>query len=104
MEKMDKKERIEFLLAKEKEALIVAHERKAKIEKKIDEIEKKIERYSTLSQNRKFSEATDILDVSGLSFDEVLEAIKTGDLLHLQEKIENKRAQQQKTEEAEKSG
>lgn len=72
---------------KEQGKLNVLQEKRQKLDEKIKESEAKIVKYTLMINQRKFSEVTDVLNVKGLSLEEVMTAIKNGDLLSLQEKI-----------------
>ena len=75
---------------KETEKLNKLYEKKEEIEKKIEISKALIKKYTTTIEQRKFSEIKDVIHSNGISIEEILEAIKTGDLISLQEKINEK--------------
>lgn len=82
---MEIKEKLE----KDKETLTKLKEKKVKIEEKIKKLEESIEYNTMILDQRKFSEVNNVLEGKALSIDEILKAIQNGDLLSLQEKLEN---------------
>lgn len=81
---------IRIKIQKEKEVLEDLLVKRNKLNEKIKEKEVKIDELNKMLNQRKFSEMTDVLSSKGLSIEELLSAIETGDLLTLQEKLEEK--------------
>lgn len=77
-------------LQKDQETLVKLKEKRARIDEKIKKVEDSIEYNTMLLDQKKFSEVTDVLKGKDLSIEEILSAIQSGDLLSLQEKIEQK--------------
>jgi hypothetical protein len=75
---------------KEQEKLKVLKKKREVLDGRIKDSESKIEQYTMMINQKKFSEVTDVISSTGLSLEEVMAAIKKGDLLSLQEKIEDK--------------
>lgn len=73
--------------ANEQARLKDLQEKRQKLDEKIKLSEGKIEKYTLMINQKTFSQVTDVLTVKGLSIEEVMAAIKNGDLLSLQEKI-----------------
>lgn len=61
--------------------------KRQKLDEKIKASEGRIENYTLMINQRQFSQVTDVLNVKGLSLEEVMAAIKNGDLLSLQDKL-----------------
>lgn len=76
--------------AREQQRLKELKEKRQKLDEKIKLAEANIEKYTNMINQKKFSQVTDVLNSTGLSIDEVMAAIQKGDLLSLQEKIEEK--------------
>lgn len=74
--------------AKEIKKLEILNEKKSDIDEKIKNAEAQIKKIDVLLNQEKMEEASITLSATGITFDELLEAIKKGDLLTLQEKIE----------------
>lgn len=83
-------EKIHEKRAKEQEKLNGLLEKKAEIDERIKESENRIKKYTMMINEQKFTEVNDVISSTGLSLEEVMLAIKSGDLLSLQEKIESK--------------
>lgn len=78
----------EVKLAKEKDRLQVLNGQKAELEEKIKKSEAEIKRLQGILNQKKFNEANDVLCSAGLSLEDVLKAVKNGDMLSLQERME----------------
>lgn len=63
-------------------------EQRSGIDEKIKKAEKEVENYKQLLNQKKFDEANDVLHSKGLSLDEIIKAVQAGDVLSLQEKLE----------------
>lgn len=79
---------IEEKIEKDKAVLNDLKEKKSKLEAKIKKVEESIEYNTMLINQTKFNEVNNVIASKGLSFDEIIKAINNGDLLSLQEKIE----------------
>lgn len=87
---MAKIEKIEESKSKEKKHLDELYAKRDELNEKIKVSEKKIESYDMMINQKKFSEVSDVLNATGVSLGEVLEAFKNGNLNSLQEKIKVK--------------
>lgn len=59
-----------------------------KLDDRIKKLEDEIERYKNIVTQQKFSEVTQVLKSNGLTIDEIMQAVKSGDMLSLQERLE----------------
>lgn len=80
---MDIKEKID----KDKEALILLKEKKDKLNEKIKKLEERIEKNTTILNDMRFNELNEVIKSKGLNIDEILEAVRAGDLLSIQNKL-----------------
>lgn len=69
------------------------------IDEKIKELSNVIEKNEMLLNNEKFNEATKVMNSKGFSLEELLSAVKNGDLTSLQDKIENAEKEEKDKEE-----
>ena len=81
---MEIKEKLE----KDRETLAKLKEKRNSIDEKIKKVEESIKYNTMLLDQKKFSEVNNVLKGKDLSIDEILKAIQSGDLLSLQEKME----------------
>lgn len=81
---MDLREKLE----KEEKKLKNLKEQRATLDEKIKKVEKEIEKCTNVLNQQKFSEVTQVLHAKGLTIDEILNAVRTGDVLALQERME----------------
>lgn len=81
-------EKLTELITKEKNSLKKLYEKRAEIDAKIKKGEAKLQEYEMMSNSQQFGTLTSAISKSGLSVDDLLAAIKSGDLLSLQEKME----------------
>lgn len=79
---------LEAMIAKEEKALEGYKNKIAEYERKAKDSEAKLEEYRMMQNSQKFSEMADIIKQSGLSMDDLIVAIQSGNLLDLQEKME----------------
>lgn len=86
---------VEELLAKENEKLEKLTEKRDALQEKIDAVNKKmklcrdsIARYEMMRNNNQFSELSNALASQNINMDDIMAAIKAGDFLALQEKLE----------------
>ena len=82
-------DKINESIKKEQEKLNSLLEKRLKIEDQIKACESKIRKLTNMNNQKKFTEVKDVLDIKGLSLEEVMAAIKSGDLLSLQEKLQD---------------
>lgn len=95
---MDIKEKLE----KEEKRLQALKSQKITIEEKIKKTEAEIEKYSNLINQKKFSEMSEVLTANGLTIDEILKAVRSGDMLSLQERMEESVKNKEETVKTEK--
>lgn len=77
------------LIRMEKERLQGYEKKYAELEKKIKGCKKKIEEYSLMYDREKLLNLTNTLGGKGISVDEIIAAVASGDLTALQDKIDN---------------
>lgn len=78
------KERLE----KANKKLEVLKAQKKEIDEAIKKVEADVSKYQSILDKAKYDELTNVLQFKGLSLEEMVEAVKRGDLLSLQEKLE----------------
>ena len=81
--------KIEEKLKKEQENLMKFKEKRATLDEKIKECESNIERLTLLKDNQKYTSFANSVQKKGLTVEDVISALQTGDFLSLQEKIES---------------
>lgn len=86
-------EKLQELIAKEKATLAKLYERKAEIESKIKKSESKLNDYEMMNNSQKFGMLSSVVSKNGLSVDDLLAALQSGDLLALQERMEEAQSQ-----------
>lgn len=92
--------KIEEKLKKEQENLMKFKEKRATLDEKIKECESNIERLTLLKDNQKYTSFANSVQKKGLTVEDIISALQTGDFLSLQEKIESnaEELEQQKQE------
>jgi len=81
--------KIEEKLKKEQENLRKFKEKRATLDEKIKECESNIERLTLLKDNQKYTSFANSVQKKGLTVEDIISALQTGDFLSLQEKIES---------------
>lgn len=81
---MDIREKLEKLEKK----LSAFKEKKMIIDEKIKKTENEIEKCNNIISQQKFSEVSQVLTAKGLTLDEIMEAVRSGDIISLQERLE----------------
>ncbi len=81
-------ERLKESLKKEQEKLSELKLKREKLDDRIKEKERLINKYQMMINQEKFSQVNDVISSNGLSLDELMSAIQSGNLLSLQAKIE----------------
>ena len=79
---------IDKLIAAEQAKLEKLEEKYAEIGKKIKASKSAIAKYTMMKNNEKFNTLANALSDKGVSFEDVLSALLEGDVISLQEKIE----------------
>lgn len=79
-------------LKKEKKSLDLLMKKKNSYEEKIKVSENRIQKYESIINQHRFDEANSVLSASGLSLEDVMLAVKNGNLTDLQEKLTAKQA------------
>lgn len=82
---------VEKRLQKAQDRLATLKAQKTEIDEKIKKTENTIEKYQHLINQKKFDAATDVLEVNGLTIDDVIAAVSSGNIASLQERIENRK-------------
>lgn len=82
-------------LAKEQEKLEKLTEQRSALEQKLDALDKKIKKakdkitqYEMMQNSNQFNAMTNTLAAQGISMDDIMAAVKSGDFFSLQEKME----------------
>ena len=83
-------EKIKEKLNNEKEILKKLEIKRDALNEKIRLKQTSICKYENMLKQQKFSSANDVFMAKGLTFDEIMEAVKKGDFTNLQEKMEEK--------------
>lgn len=81
--------KIEEKLKKEQENLMKFKKKRATLDEKIKECESNIERLTLLKDNQKYTSFANSVQKKGLTVEDIISALQTGDFLSLQEKIES---------------
>lgn len=81
-------ERLKESFKKEQEKLSELKLKREKLDDRIKEKERLINKYQMMINQEKFSQVNDVISSNGLSLDELMSAIQSGNLLSLQAKIE----------------
>ncbi|MBD5403032.1 hypothetical protein HDR58_09625 [bacterium] len=79
--------KLDNLIAAEEEKLLKLEEKQNDLNRKIKDCKSNIEKYKLMKNNEQFSALSNALDGKGISIEEVMDAISSGNLLSLQEKI-----------------
>lgn len=86
---------LDQLIQKEQEKIKGYEEKKAKLDIKVNDLkdkikasQEKIDKYQITKDSQMHNELTKKLSNSGLSFDDIMKALQSGDMLVLQEKLE----------------
>lgn len=79
--------KIEEKLKKEQENLMKFKEKRATLDEKIKECESNIERLTLLKDNQKYTSFANSVQKKGLTVEDIISALQTGDFLSLQEKL-----------------
>ena len=85
---MNDPETIIELQAKEEKALDNLKEKKKMIDKQIKETEIKIKNYDKILNHMRISEADDLFTKKGISLDDIMAAVESGDFVNLRNKIQ----------------
>lgn len=75
-------------LTKAEKKLQSLKEQRAVLDEKIKKTENEIERCNSIINQKKFSEVSQVLNAKGLTIDEIMRAVQAGDMLSLQERME----------------
>ena len=81
-------EKLTTLIEKEKNTLNKLYSQKEALDAKIKKSQTKLAEYEMLANNQKYGTLTSVASKSGLSVDDLLAALQSGDLLALQERME----------------
>lgn len=86
---------LDQLIQKEQEKIKGYEEKKAKLDVKVNDLkdkikasQEKIDKYQITKDSQMHNVLTEKLSNSGLSFDDIMKALQSGDMLALQEKLE----------------
>ena len=75
-------------IKQESEKLKVLREKMAELDQKIKKAESVLERYQLMQNNEQYEAIQKATENSGLSIDDILSALHSGDMLGLQERME----------------
>lgn len=78
---------IQEKIKKDQETLTLLKEKREKLNEKIKRVEERIDRNTTILNDMRFTELNNVIRSKGLNIDEILEAVRTGDLLSIQDKL-----------------
>lgn len=81
-------EKLESLIAKEEKNLASYRAKIEEYERKVEASENKLKEYKMMQNSQRFDILADIVQQNGLSVDALIDAIKNGNLLDLQEQME----------------
>ena len=87
---MSEKKDLDSAIAAEREKLKKLEEKRAKADQQIKACKSNLDRLVMLRNNQIFSDMSNALDEKGVRIEEVLEAIKDGDISSLQDRIAGK--------------
>ncbi len=87
---MSEKKDLDSAIAAEREKLKKLEEKRAKADQQIKACKSNLDRLVMLRNNQIFSDMSNALDEKGVRIEEVLEAIKEGDISSLQDRIAGK--------------
>ena len=85
---MKEKKTLDDLIAAKKDDLAKLEEKKAALDRRIRACKADIEKYTMMKNHEQLNAISNALDNRGVSIEDVLAAIASGDLLTLQEKME----------------
>lgn len=101
---MKKEEKtLDGAIAAEKAKLAKLEEKQADIAIKIKACKSNINKYTLMKNSNQFNALSNALDGKGISIEDILSAVSSGDLLGLQEKLETA-SEEEKNTEAAKTG
>ena len=86
---MKEKKTVSELLDAEQKKLEKLEAKKTDIESKMKACKENIQKYKLLDNTEKLKQLTDSLGDKGISINEIMSAVKSGDFTALQDKIEN---------------
>lgn len=93
-------EKLTLLIEKEESNLKRYKAKRAEYDEKVRKSESKLREYKTMQNSEKFNDFSAIVQKNGLSVEDILTALKNGDLLSLQEQMENAQQAEQEFEAA----
>lgn len=91
-------DKLRILIEKEKNRLERLKTKRAELDESIKQSEAKLNEYEMMDNSQKFGAISDVVSRSGLSVEDLLAALQKGDLLSLQEQIEEKQTAKNETE------
>lgn len=80
---------IETKIEKKKAKIAELETQQIEIGNKIEKLQTEIDKLNNIIYQSRFDEITDVVSAKGLSIDDVLKAIKDGDLIALQKQMED---------------
>ena len=92
-------DKLSTLIEKEKATLQKLRNRRSELDDKIKKSEAKLHEYEMMDNNKKFGAMASIVTQSGISMDDVLAALQSGDLVSLQEQMEAAQTKKENQEE-----
>lgn len=87
---------LEMKIEKKKTKIEELEAQKIDIDTKIEKLQTEIDKLDNMIYQSRFDEITGVVNAKGLSIDEVLKAIKTGDLASLQKRMEENQRELEK--------
>lgn len=80
-------------LKKEESKLSKLKAQRNELDEKIKKVENEISNLQNILQQKKFNELTQVFTAKGLTVEEIMQAVASGDMLSLQERIEKKESE-----------
>lgn len=87
---MENAEKIKECLTNEEQKLALYTEKRDKLNDKISHSEERIRQYRMMLDQKKFNETNTTLDAYGLTLEEIMAAVNSGNFLSLQDKLVKK--------------
>lgn len=79
---------LDNMIKKEQEKVMKLKQKRTEIDEKIKKSNNNIAKYTLMQDHNRYKTLTNVLEKKGVSLDDILLAFQQGDLLTLQEKVE----------------
>lgn len=97
---MSEKKTLETMIAAEEKKLAKLEEKQAEITKKIKARRANITKYTMMKNNQQFNDLSNVLDGKGISIEDIMAVLSSGDMRDLQSKMESGAANEVTEEES----